>query len=199
MPENDRHVLSRFVFRMLAVCLTVWFALGSVARADDEFRTTQLFLFGMKPLTSFHVTRDFALMARPIATGLGALAWMNYSWPGTRFVITSAPIEPLMEAAGDAAPDAPRAAALDQNYPNPFNPSTRIPLTLARPGRVVVQVFDVRGAHVATVFDGSLREGRHAIEWAGRDDRGQPIASGMYFYTLTTNGQTLSRKMLVLK
>lgn len=89
--------------------------------------------------------------------------------------------------------------ALGQNYPNPFNPSTKIPITLASAGRVLVRVFDVSGASVATVFEGTLGEGRHFVEWSGRDDDGRPVASGVYLYSLTTGKQTMSRKMLMLK
>ena len=88
---------------------------------------------------------------------------------------------------------------LGQNYPNPFNPSTKIPFTLEAGGPVVVRIFDVRGASVATVFDGTLGEGRHSVEWTGRDDGGQPVASGIYLYSLTTRKQTLSKKMVMLK
>lgn len=91
------------------------------------------------------------------------------------------------------------ALALGQNYPNPFNPTTQIPFTLERAGRVRVRVFDVRGTHVATVHDGTLGEGRHSLEWAGRNDNGQPVASGIYLYTLTTGTRTLSKKMVMVK
>jgi hypothetical protein len=91
------------------------------------------------------------------------------------------------------------ALTLGQNYPNPFNPSTKIPFTVETAGRVVVRVFDVRGAQVATIFDGVLGEGRHTLEWSGRDDAGRPVASGLYLYALTTGKRTLSRKMLLVK
>ncbi len=91
------------------------------------------------------------------------------------------------------------ATALGQNYPNPFNPATKIPFTLEDAGPVVVRVFDVRGAHIATVFDGTLGEGRHSLAWSGRDDAGRPVASGLYLYTLNAGKRTLSRKMLLVK
>jgi hypothetical protein len=91
------------------------------------------------------------------------------------------------------------ALALGQNYPNPFNPATKIPFTLDHAGRVLLRVFDVRGGLVATVHDGTLPSGNHAMAWSGRDDRGQPVASGIYLYTLTTSKHTLSRKMVLMK
>lgn len=91
------------------------------------------------------------------------------------------------------------ALSLGQNYPNPFNPTTKIPFTLETAGRVLVRVFDVRGAHIATIHDETMGEGRHTVEWSGRDDNGQPVASGMYLYTLTTGKRTMSKKMVMLK
>ena len=89
--------------------------------------------------------------------------------------------------------------ALGQNYPNPFNPVTKIPFVLESEGRALVRVFDVKGALVATVFDGTLGAGRHSVEWSGRDERGQPVASGLYLYTLATNKRTLAKKMMLVK
>jgi len=91
------------------------------------------------------------------------------------------------------------ALSLGQNYPNQFNPSTKIPFTVEAAGRVVVRVFDVRGTHVATIYDGTMEQGRHSIEWSGRDDNGQSVASGIYLYTLTTGKRTLSKKMVMIK
>jgi hypothetical protein len=91
------------------------------------------------------------------------------------------------------------ALALGQNYPNPFNPTTKIPFVLEREGRVLVRVFDIRGSLVATVFDGTLGEGRHSIEWSGRDQRGQPVASGLYLYQLTSGNRSMSKKMMMVK
>jgi hypothetical protein len=89
--------------------------------------------------------------------------------------------------------------ALGQNYPNPFNPTTKIPFTLESEGRVLIRVFDVRGALVATVHDAVLAQGRHSVEWSGRDDTGRPVASGLYLYTLTTGKRTMSKKMVLVK
>jgi len=183
-------VLSAVVAVFLAPCIV------STALADEV--VTQLFLFGVKPSEWYRVQRNFGVIVRPIGTRLGTVAWMSYSHPGVHFRVMLTPGNEVLAGAG-AGVSVEADTELSQNYPNPFNPRTSIPFTLARAGRVLLRVFDARGAHVATLFDGSLREGRHSLEWMGRNDQGQPVASGMYFYTLTTNGQTLSRKMLVLK
>jgi hypothetical protein len=153
---------------------------------------TKIFAFGAKPNTSFVIKKNNVIVATTTSTALGRVRIDVGTNPNDRFDMLSAnPPTPV-------TPTVP-ALSLDQNYPNPFNPSTRIPFTLESADRVLLRIYDVRGAHVATVFDGNLGLGRHSFEWSGRDDAGQPVASGVYLYTLTTHQQTLSKKMLVVK
>ncbi len=89
--------------------------------------------------------------------------------------------------------------ALDQNVPNPFNPQTAIGFSLPAPERVRLDVYDIGGRLVQRLVDGSMRAGRHRIEWNGRDAGGREAASGVYFYRLTAGKRTLSRKMILLR
>ncbi|MBP2681212.1 MAG: Por secretion system C-terminal sorting protein, partial [Candidatus Krumholzibacteriota bacterium] len=95
----------------------------------------------------------------------------------------------------------PAAAALLQNYPNPFNPTTRIEFDVprGRPQPVTLRVYDITGARVRTLVDEILPMGRHAREWDGRDDRGNLVGSGVYFYQLRTAGLVATRKTVLLK
>lgn len=88
---------------------------------------------------------------------------------------------------------------LAQNAPNPFNPSTHIAFTTARKGTVRLAVYDIRGVHVATLVNGELPVGFHAVDWYGKGDDGNGVASGAYFYSLSGEGKTLTHKMLLLK
>src|SRR5262245_28295547 len=178
----------------LGVPMTIALALILVFASNAFAAASRIYVFGAKPSTVHDVKKNGVLLTKPVSTQYGRILWATDIVAGTRFdiLLTTAPT-PV-----ETAP--PRASAeLDQNYPNPFNPSTRIPFTLAQSGHVLLRVFDVNGAHVATVYDGNLNQGRHSLEWTGRNDNGQPVASGMYLYTLTTDGQSLSRKMVVLK
>jgi hypothetical protein len=94
---------------------------------------------------------------------------------------------------------APLSFDLEPNVPNPFNPSTRIGFTLPEAERAILRVYDVRGAHVATVLDSPLGPGRHHVDWRGVDDAGTPVASGTYFYTLAAGKRTVARKMVLIK
>lgn len=89
--------------------------------------------------------------------------------------------------------------ALGQNAPNPFNPVTRIPFELVRGGRVALEVFDVAGRRVRAVVDGVLPAGLHEASWDGRDDAGREVASGVYFYRMRTQGNSETRRMVLLK
>jgi len=83
--------------------------------------------------------------------------------------------------------------ALCQNSPNPFNPQTQISYRLANAGQVELQVFDIAGRLVRTLVTGRQPAGIHSLSWAGKDDQGQRLASGVYFYRLRAEGQEYSQ------
>jgi len=100
--------------------------------------------------------------------------------------------------------DAPGAApiavfSLAQNSPNPFNPTTAIRFSLAGESPVELAVYDIAGRHVRQLVGATLAAGFHDAAWDGRDDRGVPVASGLYFYRLVTPERTAVRKMVLLK
>jgi hypothetical protein len=94
------------------------------------------------------------------------------------------------------------ALSLGQNHPNPFNPTTVIPYTLpggSATSRVRLVILDVSGRMVRTLVDEPQAGGLHEAVWDGRDDRGGPVSSGIYFCVLDANGQRNTRKMVLLK
>jgi len=90
-------------------------------------------------------------------------------------------------------------ASLGQNTPNPFNPSTQIAYTLAAPARAVIEIVDVSGGVVARIDEGMQPAGAHSTLWNGRDERGVPAASGVYFYRLAGMPDVAAKKMVLLK
>jgi hypothetical protein len=98
-----------------------------------------------------------------------------------------------------AAPPAAPTAVLHQNAPNPFNPATRIRFELARPGRVVLAVYDLQGSRVRTLVDASLGIGSHFADWNGRDETGRRVGSGAYVYRLEAGDSVQERKLILLK
>jgi hypothetical protein len=89
--------------------------------------------------------------------------------------------------------------ALSQNYPNPFNPATTITYSLPSRGRVVLDVYDLSGRRVTRLVDEVQSAGAHALEWFGVNDAGVRVASGIYFYKLSTGKESITRKMILLR
>lgn len=95
----------------------------------------------------------------------------------------------------------PRAfgATLAQNHPNPFNPQTRIDFSLPHRTEARLEVYDLAGRHVATLAQEEMAAGDHHVVWNGQNQAGEPVASGVYLYRLTTPQSTLSHRMVLMK
>jgi len=101
-----------------------------------------------------------------------------------------------------AAPDdaAPAVATLVASHPNPFNPDTAIRFGLAKAGPVTLSIYDVGGRLTATLLSAEfLPAGWHTAVWRGRDAAGRPQASGVYLCRLDADGESLTRKMTLIK
>jgi len=96
-------------------------------------------------------------------------------------------------------PDVPREFALFPCVPNPFNPSTTIRFSLPVDTNVSLRVYDLLGRKISDLFSKDLPQGNHEVEWRGRDDQGESVASGVYFYRLEAEEFTRTRKMILLK
>ena len=98
----------------------------------------------------------------------------------------------------------PNETALLANYPNPFNPETWIPYQLAGAAEVTFRIYAANGALVRTLTLGHQPAGIYAYRsraayWDGKNELGEPVASGVYFYTFTAGDFTATRKMLIRK
>ena len=98
----------------------------------------------------------------------------------------------------------PKETILRPNYPNPFNPETWIPYQLAESADVRISIYTVDGKLVRTLELGNQSVGIYesrsrAAYWDGKNALGEPVASGIYFYTLTAGDFTATRKMLIRK
>ena len=98
----------------------------------------------------------------------------------------------------------PEETALLRNYPNPFNPETWIPYQLAESAEVTLTIYDMNGQLIRRLAVGHQAAGMYqsrsrAVYWDGRNQLGESVASGLYFYTLTAGEFTATRRMLILK
>ena len=91
------------------------------------------------------------------------------------------------------------AQYLKPNYPNPFNPLTQIDFYLPQPSQVEISVFNLLGQQVINLMSSPVQAGLHSVEWDGTDCAGRRVASGVYFYRLTTPTLSETRKMILLK
>jgi len=100
----------------------------------------------------------------------------------------------LAKESADEEATVPSEFALDQNFPNPFNPSTQIQFHLPQQSRVTLKIFNIAGQEVATLIDGDLAAGAHAVTWnAGTS------ASGVYISRIEAGAFSAVRKMILLK
>jgi hypothetical protein len=93
----------------------------------------------------------------------------------------------------------PQDYELMQNFPNPFNPYTNIRFGLPYATNVLLEVYNLLGQRVTTLVNGPMDAGTHTVVWNGIDADGRQVATGVYFYRLTTPDYTDVKKMLLLK
>ena len=127
----------------------------------------------------------------PIDLAVGSLRGRSAAAPGNNSLASSE----------TAIPD---TTGLLANYPNPFNPETWIPYQLATHTDVLILIYDARGILVRRLELGHQPAGTytsksHAAYWDGKNEVGESVASGVYFYVLTAGDFSATRKMLILK
>jgi hypothetical protein len=88
----------------------------------------------------------------------------------------------------------PGRFVLSQNYPNPFNPATRIAYSIPSAGRVTLKVYNSLGQEAAVLFDGIRQPGRYTAAFDGSG-----FSGGVYFYRLTADGVSVTRKLVLMK
>ena len=93
----------------------------------------------------------------------------------------------------------PRSFYLSANYPNPFNPETNIAFGLPQASYVTLCVYNIVGQRVNCIASGEYAAGDHEAVWNGRDENGNPVGSGVYFYRLDAGSFTQTRKMTFMK
>lgn len=88
---------------------------------------------------------------------------------------------------------------LSQNYPNPFNPSTTIKYGLLKRSKIKIIIYDILGHEIRKLVNGELNAGQHQVVWNGKNQSGQNVSSGVYYYRMQTEEFTSFKKMLYLK
>ena len=93
----------------------------------------------------------------------------------------------------------PEATELSQNYPNPFNANTVIEYSLKSQSEVHLSIYNILGEQVTELVNETQQPGIYRAIWNGRDNGGNEVAGGVYFYRLNTGDKTISKRMIYLK
>jgi hypothetical protein len=89
--------------------------------------------------------------------------------------------------------------SLQQNYPNPFNANTEISFSIPKSGYVQIDIYDLGGRKLKTIHSGEMEAGSHSLLWDGRNESGDLVGSGIYFYRLKAESGVIVKKMTLLK
>ena len=107
---------------------------------------------------------------------------------------------PMITSVGEEVTSViPSEFALHQNFPNPFNPETEIRFQLPTASHVVLKIFNNLGQEIRILADGRYEAGFQSISWDGKDNNGQPVASGIYLYQLKTGVFFQIKKMSLIR
>ncbi len=93
----------------------------------------------------------------------------------------------------------PPELTLKQNYPNPFNPTTTIAYNLPEAAKVRLDIYNVKGQLVKTLVNDEMPAGPHSVVWNGKDINDNAVASGVYFYRVSSPNATQTKRMLLMK
>ncbi len=86
------------------------------------------------------------------------------------------------------------------NYPNPFNPETTIEFNNPLQGQVNINIYNLKGQLVKNLLEDNLKQGLHKVIWQGRDSNDKQVASGVYFYKISSgNNQSVTKKIILMK
>lgn len=142
---------------------------------------------------------------------IGLMFYNDYTWGANAIAppahsvndggaVMFAEIQFTIPATSNDNPTAPvLTRILNQNYPNPFNPETTISFDMPANGKAKLDIYNVKGQLVKSLFNGVASFGRTSLVWDSTDNGGKAVSSGIYFYRLTTENHSESRKMMLMK
>jgi hypothetical protein len=126
-------------------------------------------------------------------------AWVESNKPTS----AAAEVTQLAKAGAEVTAALPTVYNLEQNYPNPFNAGTtiyfEIPDQKGQAVEAAVEIYDVSGRLINSLWHGTAQAGRHQVYWNGADNEGQTVSSGMYFYRLRAGEFAATKRMIMIK
>jgi hypothetical protein len=134
----------------------------------------------------------------------GSIVWpAAYSFPVLDWKTSELPVEdiPDLWTPTGLSPEDQTVYSfkLSQNFPNPFNPLTNIQYEIAHLSPVRISIYNINGQLIAILFDGQQKQGKYSVQWNGRDNDNQAVASGMYFVKMKADNFEKVNKIMLLK
>ena len=166
---------------------------------DEDGIPDLMVKFDRRTLVEYLSTADDAL-ADATLTVNGQMGEAIFEGMDTITIIGGDKATPIPEKL--TAPAKPMKFALNQSYPNPFNPDTWIPYQVAEDVKVTIRIYNAAGRIVRTLDLGHRSAGFYvskekAAYWDGRNEAGERVSSGIYFYTIQAGEFTATRKMVI--
>ena len=171
-------------------------------RAKGVSETATLSWNQVQPVTGNKVIRIIDRQTRsvvdPQAASNLSLGRINERFPRALDLVAGDPAQ-VEDLVKEILASLPEEFSLKQNYPNPFNPVTTIRFGLPQPANVRLTIVNILGQEVTTLINDWRDMGFHQVRWAGVNDQGLPVSTGVYLYQIQSNGFIQTRKMLLLK
>jgi hypothetical protein len=137
--------------------------------------------------------------------GDGSIDWPSeFTFPTLEWMATNLTVEDPPELFSPTGMEADKknyvtSYELGQNYPNPFNPETTIKYSVAEKTQVRIEVYNITGQLIKTLFHAYQTPGKYSIQWNGKDMKGNAVASGMYFVKMKAGSFENIRKMVLIR
>ena len=141
---------------------------------------------------------DVDYIGQPIPTGNFNI-WVLVNQFNQTPQVTARMLSDWSDVPVNDAIETPQVAQLIGNYPNPFNPSTTISFSTSKNEPVQITIFNQKGQIVRTWDIDSKEDGIQHLVWDGRDQNGNPVTSGVYYYRMKSGKYSSSRKMVLMK
>ena len=167
----------------------IYLSIGSRIKASSDYGNTFI---------------DFATLSRPVV-GM-------YKKPGTRLLYAATKkeiyetlqgsiisIKSLPVVIEPGTQPVPEDFVLNQNYPNPFNSGTTIEFYLPQNSEIKIEIYNLLGQRVRTLWQGRQSMGQHQLRWDGKDDAGLAVSSGVYIYRLKTDYWQQTKKLVLIR
>jgi|GEM_PF-779161 len=147
----------------------------------------------------YQYIRPTQVKAGGVITWPSSFTLPTVSWRVDSLTVETPPDLDSPTGIAQSTSNTPMVYSLEQNYPNPFNPSTVITYTVPEKTNVKLEIYNMLGQRIVSLFDQEQAAGTHSIGWNGRNGRNEQLSSGIYFLQMRAGSYSNVRKMILMK